>query len=114
MSGIENRRRCTGWYIGACDDTPWLHNVAGILSEAASVRIATPIFIKPNEIRDDHYSKMLDFVDPWPGGWWRLRDIVEYELVLTNSRVKTAALNREDILGTFYQMNKLAVEKTER
>ncbi len=114
MSGVENGRSYTAWYIGACDDTPWLHNVAGILTEAASVRLATPIQIEPNEIRNDYYVKMLDFVDPWPGGWWRLRDIVEYELALGKSVVKTAGMNREDLLSTYYQMNKSAVEKVER
>ena len=114
MSGVVNGRSYTAWYIGASDDTPWLHNVAGILSEAASVRLATPIHMEPNEISNSFYEKMLDFVDPWPGGWWRLRDIVDYDLVLTKSAIKTAGLNREDILNTFYQMNKQAVEKVER
>ncbi len=114
FSGVENGRSYTAWYIGACDDTPWLHNVAGILTEAASVRLASPIQIEPSEIRNDYYVKMLDFVDPWPGGWWRLRDIVEYELALGKSVLKTAAFNREDLLSTYYQLNKAAVEKVER
>ena len=50
MSGVVNGRSYTAWYIGACDDTPWLHNVIGILSEAASVRLASPIYIEPSEI----------------------------------------------------------------
>ena len=50
MSGVVNGRSYTAWYIGACDDTPWLHNVVGILSEAASVRLASPIFIEQTEI----------------------------------------------------------------
>ena len=49
-SGVVNGRSYTAWYIGAGDDTPWLHNVIGILSEAASVRVATPIYIEPSEI----------------------------------------------------------------
>jgi len=114
MTGVVNGRSYTAWYIGASDDTPWLHNVAGILSEAASVRLAAPINMEPNEISNSFYRKMLDFVDPWPGGWWHLRDIVDYDIVLTKSAIKTAGLNREDILNTFYQMNKLAVEKVER
>jgi hypothetical protein len=68
-SGIVNGRSYTAWYIGAGDDTPWLHNVIGILSEAASVRLATPIFIEPSEIPKSYVDKMMDFVDPWPGGW---------------------------------------------
>jgi len=114
MAGVNNGRSYTAWYIGACDDTPWLHNVAGILSEAASVRLASPIFIEPTELSKANYEKMMDFVDPWPGGWWRLRDIVDYELVFSKSLVKTTSLNREDILSTYYQLNKAAVEKTER
>jgi len=114
MSGVVNGRSYTGWYIGACDDTPWLHNVIGLLSEAASVRLATPIYIEPTEIPKSYNEKMMDFVDPWPGGWWRLRDIVDYELVLSQSLVKTAALNKEDLLFNFYMMNKIAVEKVDK
>jgi hypothetical protein len=113
-SGIVNGRSYTGWYIGACDDTPWLHNVVGILSETASVRIASPIFIEPTEIPKPYADKMMDFVDPWPGGWWRLRDIVDYELVMTKSLVKTAALHKEDLLLNFYRMSRDSIEKTEK
>ncbi len=113
-SGVVNGRSYTGWYIGACDDTPWLHNVIGILSEAASVRLATPIYIEPNEIPKSYYEKMMDFVDPWRGGWWRLRDIVEYELIFSQSLIKTAALHKEDFLFNFYQMCKNSVEKVDK
>ena len=113
MSGIVNGRSYTAWWIGACDDTGWLHNVLSCLSEAASVRVASPIFIEPTEIQSGFYEKRMDFVDPWPGGWWRLRDIVDYELVLSQSLIKTASLHKEDILFNFYQMNKNSVEKTD-
>ncbi len=113
-SGVVNGRSYTGWYIGACDDTPWLHNVVGLLSEAASVRIATPIHIEPTELPKSFNDKMMDFVDPWPGGWWRLRDLVEYEIILSQSLVRAAALHKEEFLLNFYRMNKAAVEKTDR
>ena len=113
-SGVVNGRSYTAWYIGACDDTPWLHNVVGILSEAASVRLATPIYIEPTEIPKSYAEKMMDFVDPWPGGWWRLRDIVDYELIMTQSLIKTAALHKEDLLLNFYQMCKDSIEKIEK
>ena len=113
-SGVVNGRSYTGWYIGACDDTPWLHNVIGLLSEAASVRMATPIYIEPNEIPKSYYEKMMDFVDPWRGGWWRLRDIVEYELIFCQSLIKTAALHKEDFLFNFYQMCKNSIENVDK
>ena len=114
LSGIVNGRSYTAWWIGACDDTSWLHNVIGILSEAASVRTATPINIEPNEISTSFYEKRMDFLDPWPGGWWRLRDIVDYELVLSKSMIKTAGLHKEDLLFNFYQMYKNSIEKVDR
>jgi hypothetical protein len=113
-SGVVNGRSYTAWYIGACDDTPWLHNVVGILSEAASTRMGTPLFIEPTEIPKSYAEKMMDFVDPWPGGWWRLRDIVDYELVMTQSMIKTAALHKEDLLLNFYKMCKDSVETVEK
>jgi hypothetical protein len=114
MSGIVNGRSYTAWWIGACDDTGWLHNVLSCLSEAASVRIASPLFIEPTEIQSGFFEKRMDFVDPWPGGWWRLRDIVDYELVLSQSLIKTASLHKEDILFNFYQMYKNSIEKVDK
>lgn len=55
--GVVNGRSYTGWWIGSCDDTSWLHNVVGLLSEAASVRVATPIYIEPTEVSKDYYEK---------------------------------------------------------
>ncbi len=110
FKGVVHGRSYTGWWIGACDDTSWLHNSIGLLSEMASVKTATPIYIEPNELPDSYVEKRMQFPDPWMGGWWRLRDIVEYELALSNSLIKTAYLHKEDFLYNFYKMNKDAIE----
>jgi len=112
--GVNHGRSFTGWWIGACDDTSWLHNVIGLLSEMASVKVATPIFVEPNEIPQSYYEKRMEFPDPWPGGWWRLRDLVDYELTLSLSLVRTAALNKEDFLFNFYQMYKNSIEQVDK
>ncbi|MGZ5488512.1 MAG: hypothetical protein ACXWF4_08270, partial [Candidatus Aminicenantales bacterium] len=96
------------------DDTGWLHNVISLLSEAASVNLATPIYIEPTEIPKDYAQKRMEFPDPWPGGWWRLRDIVDYELTLSMSLVRTASLHREDLLLNFYNMNKNSIETVDK
>ena len=114
FKGIVHGRSYTGWWIGACDDTSWLHNVVGILSEMASVKVATPINIEPTEIPQSYYEKRMEFPDPWPGGWWRLRDLVDYELTLSLSLIKTAFLHKEDFLYNFYQMYKNSIEKREK
>ncbi len=112
--GVVHGRSYTGWWIGACDDTSWLHNVVGLLSEAASVRIASPIYIEPTEVPKEYYEKRMDFIDPWPGGWWRLRDIVDYELVLSKSLLKTAWLHKEDFLFNSYLMSRRSIEVREK
>jgi len=110
FQGVVHGRSYTGWWIGACDDTSWLHNTIGLLSEMASVRVASPIYIDPTEIPKSYTEKRMQFPDPWPGGWWRLRDLVEYELTLSLSLVETACLHKEDILFNFYKMCKDGIE----
>ena len=103
-SGVVHGRSFTGWWIGACDDTSWLHNSVGILSEAASVRIASPIYVEPGEIPDGYARKSMQFPNPWKGGWWRLRDIVDYELNLSFGLIEAAAIYRDSFLFNFYRM----------
>ncbi len=112
--GVVHGRSFTAWWIGACDDTSWLHNVVGLLSEMASVRVASPIYIEPTEVPQSYYEKRIEFPDPWPGGWWRLRDLVDYEIVLTMSLIKTAYLHKEDFLYNFYRMYKNSIENREK
>ena len=74
-----------------------------MLTEAASVHYATPVFVEPNELGAygkglSEYKKSINMSLPWKGGWWHLSDIVEYELASTMSIIKTASLHREDIL----------------
>ena len=112
--GVVHGRSFTGWWIGACDDTGWLHNMISLLSEAASVKLATPIYVEPTEIPLGYTQKRMEFPDPWPGGWWRLRDIVDYELTLSLSLVRTASLHREDLLLNSYQMYKNSIETKDK
>jgi hypothetical protein len=112
--GVVHGRSFTGWWIGACDDTSWLHNVLGLLSEMASTKLASPITIEPTEIPTPYTQKRMEFPDPWPGGWWRLRDIVDYELTLSFSLLRTAALHKEEFLLNSYRMYKNSIETVEK
>ena len=109
--GVVYDRSFTGWWIGACDDTSWLHNSIGLLSEMASVNTATPIYIEPTELPKSYTERRINFPDPWPGGWWRLRHLVDYELTLSMSLIKTAYLYKEDFLFNFYKMCKESIEE---
>ena len=75
------------------------HGGVRILSEAASVRIASPIDVKPSEMtggRGYHPLKARWYnPNPWTGGHWTLRDIVEYELGAAMACLRNAARYRD-------------------
>jgi hypothetical protein len=84
--GVVNSAMYDNWWQGGFRTTVYRHNMTGILTEAASVAIASPIFQRKSELQGGprgmpDYAIATNFPDPWPGGWWRLRDIVEYEKI---------------------------------
>lgn len=92
------------------------HGGMRILSEAAGVRLATPIAVSPGQIeaRARGYNpreRSWNYPDPWMGGEWRLRDIVDYELVAMESMLRQAATRRSALLRNFYRVNQRAVAR---
>ena len=62
---------------------PHTHGGVRLLSETASARLASPIEVMPGEIGSgemDLRRASASLPRPWPGGTWRLRDIVETQL----------------------------------
>jgi len=102
LAGVSQHYIFDDYWPGATETCIW-KNVIGFLTEAASVQTATPIYIEPTELRVggkglSEYKKSINMLLPWEGGWWRLGDIVQYELSSTTSIIKTASIYREDIL----------------
>ncbi len=105
--GVAARGYFQGWWIGAMDDTAWFHNIPGILFEAASVNIATPVFVESEEVRsgESRYNdKRMFSPSPWKGGWWKLRDIIDYDIHATLAVLKHAADNSEEYLMNSWKM----------
>jgi hypothetical protein len=91
------------YWIGGTRNTGWWKNITGLLLEVASARIATPVYIEPNELRGGSkglidYRPTINHPNPWPGGWWRLRDIIDYERIASDALIELAANYREDLL----------------
>jgi hypothetical protein len=94
------------------------HGGVRILSETASARIASPMELKPGELeaRDGDYNPRLasaNFPAPWPGGPWRLADIVETQLKASLAVLEHAAHNREHWLRTALAVNRRAAGRRE-
>ena len=103
------------WWHGGARSTPTRHNMIGLLTEAASARIASPIEIDSARLRGHarglpRYERRVNFPNPWWGGTWRLRDIVDYELIAAEALVRLAAERREELVRNFVALGRRQVE----
>jgi hypothetical protein len=115
-AGILNGAQFPGWgHFGWHWITPF-HNIAGMLTESASAQLATPIYIHPEQLRAEarlfpEYEAQTTFPNPWPGGWWRLRDIVEQKKISAWALLDLAARNKETVLWNAYLKAKRQTER---
>jgi len=116
-TGILNAGQFPGWaHMGF----HWLaayHNTPSMLTESANAKLASPLYIHPDQLQGadkktmPEYEPQTNFPHPWPGGWWRLRDIVEQQKIAAWALLGQAARNRETILRNAYLK---AVRQTKR
>ena len=116
FTGVLSSAVYDTWWHGGFRTVPYRHNMVGILTEAARVEIATPIFQPHHTLKGyrrglDKYALRTNFPEPWPGGWWRLRDIVEYEKAAALSILSFAAEHRITLKTNFYKMGLNAIAK---
>jgi hypothetical protein len=115
-SGVFNMGEYSGWgHFGFHWITPF-HNIAGMLTESASARIASPMFIHPEQLQGNvrnmpKYEEETVFPNPWPGGWWRLRDIVDRQKISAWAVLDVSARNRETVLWNAYLKGKRQTER---
>jgi hypothetical protein len=107
------------WWHGGFRTAPYYHNAVGILTEAASARLMTPVKVTPEQLRRSSVRGMpsalpdgptTNFPDPWPGGEWRPRDIMGLELTASRAVLSLAAKYRERYLRNFYDLGVRALD----
>lgn len=101
------------WYPGYIDYKPMLQNIASFWTETALYQYATPRFYTPNDFPPDMRDLRAEslYSSPWPGGWWRLRDAVEYMETASLSVVDWAARYRESLLLNRYRAGRQQIEQ---
>lgn len=134
--GIIYNSTYTNFWQGAMAWSGWWHNQVGLLTEVASVRVASPIEQqraqpgRSGEAPAEDFQRQMrrqmenpnaplapprdvqprtEYPRPWLGGRWTLRDIVDYELIATMALLETAAAQREPLLRQVYEMNRATV-----
>ena len=113
-SGVLQNALYDYYWPGYEDSAPLGHNTVTLLTEAASVRIASPITVPGDQLTGgrgfpDHQPSTT-FPNPWPGGAWTLRHIVDYNLSAARGLIGAAARYRGEMVRNFYRMGKKQVE----
>ena len=134
-SGIVTDALYTSWWQGGFLMQAWWHNMVGLLTEVASVAVATPIDqarARPGqpapagpeptaeEMRNRDPRLPLNaprditvrntYPRPWLGGRWTLRNILDYELTATWAALEGAANNRNLLVRTGYEMSRRQIQ----
>jgi hypothetical protein len=113
-SGVIYGFSYDAYWPGGTKNTAWYKNISGLLTEVASARMATPIELPPGELAGGRkglveYGPQTNFPNPWPGGRWRLRDIMDYERIASDALLESCARGREDFLRDMVTRARFAI-----
>jgi hypothetical protein len=105
MPGAISESRFDNWYAGFTDWAHVFRNEISFFTETALYAYATPHFYTvrdfPKEYQDLRALSL--YTTPWEGGWWHLKDAVNYMVGGSMSVLDLAAKNRETLLYNRYQ-----------
>src|ERR1700754_1007364 len=119
FKGILTNALYDTWWHGGFRTAPYYHNSIGILSEAASARLMTPATVTAEQLARSSTRGMrnateavTNFPDPWPGGTWRPREIMDMEMIASRAILSMAAKFRETYLQNFYELGRKNLDQT--
>ena len=108
LTGVAHQQTYDLWWHGGFRSTPTRHNMVGILSEAASARLGSPITLPLDSVHQP--ARGVNYPAPWPGGTWRLGDIVRYELLASKALVRLAAHDRLQVIDRFVDLGRREID----
>lgn len=129
-SGVIWGETYNGYWQGANSTTPWWHNVLGVLTEVASARPATatlqeparpaPGSLTPSPPRPEGTTQLpppsdvqfrANYPEPWLGGRWTPRDVIDYHLAAALGLLEGVASNRAAIKRQFHAMHRRTIAR---
>jgi hypothetical protein len=116
MPGAISESRFDNWYPGFVDYAGSFRNEISFFTETALYRYATPRFYTVDEFPKDmqDLKALTMYTTPWRGGWWHLRDAVDYMVAASMSVLDTAARYRETLLYNRYQAARDNIQRYEQ
>ena len=108
-SGVIYGAMYDAYWPGGTKNTAWFKNVVGLLTEVASAKLATPITVAPTELSGASkglvdYVQTTNYLNPWPGGTWRMRDIMDYERIVSDAILESVSEHAFDFQRNMAQM----------
>jgi hypothetical protein len=115
-SGVVSNAMYDYYWPGYEDSAPLGRNTVCLLTEVASARLASPIEVTAKDLRGGtrgfaQYAPQINFPNPWPGGTWRLGDIVDYNLAAMRGLLQAASRYRDELLSNFLAMGRRSIER---
>lgn len=113
IAGVATNTTFDTWWHGGFRSAPYFHNSIGILSEAASADLMSPVTVTKEQMQRNRPSRGLEsplltdtaHPDAWEPGVWRPRDIAEIEMTASRALLSLAAKYRSRYLRNFYELN---------
>lgn len=104
MPGAISRVGFDNWYPGFQDFTGIFRNSIAFFTETALYGYATPHFYTVRDFPPNYRSLTagIFYSSPWKGGWWRLRDAVDYMQAASMSVLQMASKYHEQMLYNKY------------
>lgn len=114
ISGVATNTTFDTWWHGGFRSAPYYHNSIGILSEAASADLMSPVTITREQMQRARPARGLAsplatdtaHPDAWEGGTWRPADINQMEITASRALLSLAAKYRARYLRNFYELGK--------
>src|SRR6202021_1921292 len=115
MPGAIHETRCDNWYAGFTDWAGVFRGEISFFTETALYRYATPRLYTVDEFPKEYQDlrPLAMYTTPWEGGWWRLKDAVDYMVGGSMSVLDLAAKNHETLLYNRYQAARDNIHRTE-
>ncbi len=103
--GAISRIRYDTWYPGYATQVVDAHNVVSILTETQLYRYATPQHFTVEDFPEGHRDLTMGvfYPSPWPGGWWRLGDAVEYNSTACKAVLEVAGRYKYELIYDKYR-----------
>ena len=114
VAGVATNTTFDTWWHGGFRSAPYYHNSIGILSEAASADLMTPVTITRDQMSRSRGARGLvspletatNYPDAWPGGTWRPRDIAAIEMTASRALLSMAAKFRSRYVRNFFDLGR--------